>query len=103
MMYLAIFRFFSQQWRTWAACFIQVAWRRHCRKKLEKSLREEEDKLQVALAKESTNASSLGSIMYASRFAANVLRALRHNNTTATRSLPLLFHKPAEPDFSEKK
>nr|XP_010321519.1 cyclic nucleotide-gated ion channel 1-like [Solanum lycopersicum] len=97
------FRFFSQQWRTWAACFIQVAWRRHCRKKLENSLREEEDKLQVALAKESTNASSLGSIMYASRFAANVLRALRHNNTTGTRSLPLLFHKPAEPDFSEKK
>jgi cyclic nucleotide gated channel, plant len=26
------FRFYSQQWRTWAACFIQVAWRRHCKR-----------------------------------------------------------------------
>jgi len=25
-------RFYSQQWRTWAACFIQAAWRRHKRK-----------------------------------------------------------------------
>lgn len=23
------FRFYSHQWRTWAACFIQAAWRRH--------------------------------------------------------------------------
>ncbi|KAH0756426.1 hypothetical protein KY290_026696 [Solanum tuberosum] len=100
------FKFFSQEWRTWAACFIQVAWRRHCRKKLEKSLREEEDKVQVALAKERTNASSLGATIYASRFAAKVLRSLRCNNTTGAKSsptLPLLLHKPAEPDFSEKK
>ncbi|KAK6789904.1 hypothetical protein RDI58_013704 [Solanum bulbocastanum] len=100
------FKFFSQEWRTWAACFIQVAWRRHCRKKLEKSLREEEDKLQAALAKESTNASSLGATIYASRFAANVLRTLRRNYTTGAKlspTLPLLLHKPAEPDFSEKK
>ncbi|KAL3737552.1 hypothetical protein ACJRO7_019141 [Eucalyptus globulus] len=27
------FRFYSQQWRTWAACFIQATWRRHCRRK----------------------------------------------------------------------
>ncbi|KAL0340984.1 UNVERIFIED_CONTAM: Cyclic nucleotide-gated ion channel 1 [Sesamum radiatum] len=33
------FRFYSQQWRTWAACFIQAAWRRYCRKKLEESLK----------------------------------------------------------------
>ncbi|XP_049405985.1 cyclic nucleotide-gated ion channel 1-like [Solanum stenotomum] len=99
------FKYYSQQWRTWAACIIQVAWHRHFRKKLKKSLREEEDKLQVALAKESTNASSLGATIYASRFAANLLPALRRNNTTGTKSsptLPLLLHKPAEPDFSEK-
>ncbi|KAG5607056.1 hypothetical protein H5410_028548 [Solanum commersonii] len=98
-------KYYSQQWRTWAACFIQVAWLRHFTKKLKKSLREEEDKLQVALAKESTNASSLGATIYASRFAANVLPALQRNNTTGTKSsptLPLLLHKPAEPDFSEK-
>ncbi|XP_049366622.1 cyclic nucleotide-gated ion channel 1-like [Solanum verrucosum] len=100
------YKFFSQEWRTWAACFIQVAWRRHCRKTLEKSLREEEDKVQVALAKGRTNASSLGATIYASRFAAKVLRSLRCNNTTGAKSsptLPLLLHKPAEPDFSEKK
>lgn len=27
------FRFYSQQWRTWAASFIQAAWRRHVRRK----------------------------------------------------------------------
>lgn len=26
------FRFYSQQWRLWAACFIQAAWRRHLRR-----------------------------------------------------------------------
>ncbi|OIT38534.1 PREDICTED: cyclic nucleotide-gated ion channel 1-like [Nicotiana attenuata] len=100
------FRFYSQQWRTWGACFIQVAWRRHCRNKLEKSLREEEDRLQAALAKESTNAPSLGATIYASRFAANALRALRRNHTTGAKlspTLPLLLQKPAEPNFSEEK
>lgn len=33
-----ILRFYSQQWRTWAACFVQAAWRRHQRKKLRESL-----------------------------------------------------------------
>ncbi|KAL1321730.1 hypothetical protein HN51_066606 [Arachis hypogaea] len=28
------FRFYSQQWRTWAAIFIQAAWRRHQRRKI---------------------------------------------------------------------
>ncbi|MCD7470027.1 Cyclic nucleotide-gated ion channel 1 [Datura stramonium] len=100
------FKFYSQQWRTWAVCFIQVAWRRHCRNKLEKSLREEEDRLQAALAKESTNTPSLGATIYASRFAANALRALKRNRTTTgaklSSTLPLLLHKPAEPDFSEE-
>ncbi|GKC28116.1 cyclic nucleotide-gated ion channel 1 [Tanacetum coccineum] len=44
------FRFYSQQWRMWAACFIWAAWRRHCRKNLEDSLREEEEhRMQNAL------------------------------------------------------
>nr|CAD1823157.1 unnamed protein product [Ananas comosus var. bracteatus] len=29
------FRFYSHHWRTWAACFIQAAWRRHRRKQME--------------------------------------------------------------------
>ncbi|XP_019191092.1 PREDICTED: cyclic nucleotide-gated ion channel 1-like [Ipomoea nil] len=73
-------RYYSRQWRTWAACFIQAAWRRHCRNKLEKSLREEEeeDRLQDALIlrmrrEEGETTPSLGATIYASRFAANVL------------------------------
>ncbi|MCD7471264.1 Cyclic nucleotide-gated ion channel 1 [Datura stramonium] len=99
------FRFYSQHWKTWAACFIQAAWRRHCRNKLEKSLREEEDRLQAALANETANLPSLGATIYASKFAANALRALRRNHPrvskSSTRLSPLLLlQKPAEPDFS---
>ncbi|PHT49721.1 Cyclic nucleotide-gated ion channel 1 [Capsicum baccatum] len=74
------FRFYSQHWRTWAACFIQAAWHRHCRNKLEKSLREDEDILQDALTNEIATLPNLGATIYASKFAANALRALRRNH-----------------------
>ncbi|MCD7471266.1 Cyclic nucleotide-gated ion channel 1 [Datura stramonium] len=67
------FRFYSQHWRTWGACFIQAAWHRHCKHELEKSLRQEEDRLQAVLTKETANLPSLGATIYASRFAANAL------------------------------
>ncbi|KAL3653611.1 Cyclic nucleotide-gated ion channel 1 [Castilleja foliolosa] len=99
------FRFYSQQWRTWAACFVQAAWRRYCRKKMEESLQEEENRLQDALAKDSGSTPSLGATIYASRFAANALRALRRNGTRTKRMperiSPMLLQKPAEPDFTE--
>ncbi|XP_058095969.1 cyclic nucleotide-gated ion channel 1-like isoform X2 [Magnolia sinica] len=98
------FRLYSQQWRTWAACFIQAAWRRHCRKKLEESLHEEEDRLQAALATGGGSSPSLVATIYASRFAANALRALRRNGARKTRLPerlpPILLQKPAEPDFT---
>ncbi|XP_057546477.1 cyclic nucleotide-gated ion channel 1 [Amaranthus tricolor] len=99
------FRHYSQQWRTWAACFIQAAWRRYHRKKMEQSLKEEEDRLQDALAREAGCSSpSLGATIYASRFAANALRALRRNGARKARLperiSPILLQKPAEPDFS---
>ncbi|KAG0483731.1 hypothetical protein HPP92_011815 [Vanilla planifolia] len=37
------FRFYSQQWRTWAACFIQAAWRRYCKRKHAEIRRMEEE------------------------------------------------------------
>ncbi|XP_022733945.1 cyclic nucleotide-gated ion channel 1-like [Durio zibethinus] len=87
------FKFYSVQWQTWAAFFIQAAWRRCCRRKLVKSLREAEDKLQDALAKES------GATLYASKFAANGSQSAR-----LTRRLPsLLPQKPAEPDFTAER
>ncbi|XP_028200634.1 cyclic nucleotide-gated ion channel 1-like isoform X2 [Glycine soja] len=98
------FRFYSQQWRTWAACFIQAAWRRYSKRKLEESLVEEENRLQDALAKAGGSSPSLGATIYASRFAANALRLLRRNGTkkgrVPERLPPMLPQKPAEPDFT---
>ncbi|GLT27769.1 hypothetical protein SLA2020_027420 [Shorea laevis] len=95
-----IFRFYSVQWKTWAASFIQAAWRRYCRRKFLKLLREEEARLQNALADDS--GVSVGASIYVSKFAANALRNLRQDEAPTPRipkRLPLLPQKPAEPDF----
>ncbi|GLT77012.1 hypothetical protein SLA2020_486380 [Shorea laevis] len=96
-----IFRFYSVQWKTWAASFIQAAWRRYCRRKFLKLLREEEARLQNALADDPTV--SVGASIYVARFAANALRNLRQDEAPTPRipeRLPLLPQKPAEPDFT---
>ncbi|KAI7737884.1 hypothetical protein M8C21_032148 [Ambrosia artemisiifolia] len=95
------FRYHSQHWRTWGACFIQVAWRRHCRRKQEKALWEAQ--AQNALANTAAAAGtspSLGAAIYASRFAANILHNLRTNHSHNPKLLPLPL-KPIDPDFSE--
>ncbi|GLT84761.1 hypothetical protein SLE2022_029750 [Rubroshorea leprosula] len=95
-----IFRFYSVQWKTWAASFIQAAWRRYCRRKFLQLLREEEARLQNALADDS--GVSVGASIYVSKFAANALRSLRQDEAPTPRMperLPLLPQKPAEPDF----
>uniref|UniRef100_A0A0C9QNM1 TSA: Wollemia nobilis Ref_Wollemi_Transcript_15934_1047 transcribed RNA sequence n=1 Tax=Wollemia nobilis TaxID=56998 RepID=A0A0C9QNM1_9CONI len=97
------FRFYSQHWRTWAACFIQAAWRRYCRRKTEEFRRKEEKRLRAALSGNNGSSSpSLGATIYASRFAANALRFHRQRNIQIPeRSTPLIkLQKPAEPDFS---
>lgn len=105
-MLVSPYRFYSSQWKTWAACFIQAAWRRYWKKKIERSLHDAEDKLQDAFANEDGSTLSLGATIYASRFAANALRTLRENsrhNRMQQRLLPLLPPKPAEPDFTAQK
>ncbi|KAF7133070.1 hypothetical protein RHSIM_Rhsim09G0204800 [Rhododendron simsii] len=99
------FRFYSQQWRTWAACFIQAAWRRYCRKKMEVSLGEEENRLQDALARGGGSLPSFGATIYAARFATNALRAVRRNGGAWRLRLPeripqMMLQKPAEPEFT---
>ncbi|EPS70634.1 hypothetical protein M569_04125 [Genlisea aurea] len=97
------FRFYSQQWRTWAACFIQAAWRRYCRKKHEEALREQETRLQVALAEgDGGGHTSLGATIYASRFAKNMLKSLNRESArrTAAERTAARPRKPAEPDFT---
>ncbi|XP_021760309.1 cyclic nucleotide-gated ion channel 1-like [Chenopodium quinoa] len=97
------FRFYSPLWRTWAACFIQAAWRRYYRRKLERSLPEAEE---YALAKEGGSSLSFSVAMYASRFASNALRNLRRSTAGYNKipsSSPLLYlpkPKPDEPDFA---
>ncbi|EFH56499.1 ATCNGC3 [Arabidopsis lyrata subsp. lyrata] len=101
-----MFRFYSVQWQTWAACFIQAAWKRHCRRKLSKALREEESKLHNTLQNDDSggNKLNLGAAIYASRFASHALRNLRANaaarNSRFPHMLSLLPQKPADPEFS---
>ncbi|KAM1030412.1 hypothetical protein TB1_033627 [Malus domestica] len=101
------FRFYSQQWRTWAACFIQAAWRHYRRKLAEKQRREEEEGFDYGEGdddgggggdfKGGSGTSMLRSAIYASRFAAN---ALRGHRIRSGREQMLKLQKPTEPDFS---
>jgi len=102
------FRFYSHHWRTWAACFIQAAWRRYKKRISMKDLGLKESiPLDETVASErehedysaSSNSSqvklNLGATILASRFAANTRRgALKIKD-----DMPKL-PKPEEPDFS---
>ena len=109
------FRFYSQQWRTWAACFIQAAWwwnlksraaERHRQEEAEEE-EEEEEALHYgkeyddvrALVSRSDSTSRLGATILASRFAANALRGHRLRNPSAGGLVKL--QKPPEPDFTD--
>ncbi|XP_010544813.1 PREDICTED: probable cyclic nucleotide-gated ion channel 3 isoform X2 [Tarenaya hassleriana] len=99
-----MFRYYSVQWQTWAACFIQVAWKRHCGRKLSKALlAAEEIKLQSTLQTDSGNPKlKLGATIYVSKFASNAIRNLRANSASFSRypkMLPLVPQKPADPEF----
>ncbi|KAM1884959.1 hypothetical protein ACFX14_037694 [Malus domestica] len=70
------------------------------KKKLEKSLREEENRLQDALAKAGVSFPSLGATIYASRFDANTPRSGTWKARVLERLPAMLLQKPAEPDFT---
>ncbi|KAL8037341.1 hypothetical protein ABFX02_11G033100 [Erythranthe guttata] len=96
------FRFYSQQWRTWAACFIQAAWRRYSKRKVIEMKRKEEEEAEGLLAgpADATGSYSIGATFLVSRFAANALRGVHRNrNLKITRELVKL-QKPPEPDFT---
>ncbi|KAM0050419.1 putative cyclic nucleotide-binding domain, potassium channel, voltage-dependent, EAG/ELK/ERG [Helianthus debilis subsp. tardiflorus] len=100
------FRFYSQQWRTWAACYIQTAWRRHCKRKHERILDAENKRLRDALATGSeTSTLSLGASIYASRFSSNALHILRrkhmYNAEVLTPKLERMLQKPPQPNFDD--
>nr|GMC60372.1 probable cyclic nucleotide-gated ion channel 16 [Ipomoea batatas]GMD69784.1 probable cyclic nucleotide-gated ion channel 16 [Ipomoea batatas] len=117
------FRYYSHQWRTWGACFMQAAWRRYKRKKLAEELARQESMSYMQYTEENefgegeeeggdpaatdTNAQHLSATILASKFAANTRKgAAGHGqkvrvDPAADPSLrmPKLF-KPNEPDFS---
>ncbi|XP_059634363.1 cyclic nucleotide-gated ion channel 1-like [Cornus florida] len=84
------FRFYSQQWRTWAACFIQSSWRRYRRMKLDKCVRDGENKLQIALAKDAGTSTSFDVGLHMSKFTTRALGALRRDHARLAKSPPRL-------------
>lgn len=108
------FRFYSHHWRTWAACFVQAAWRRYKRRKMAKDLArmesfamdettseanmedEEQDQSSNTSTPTSMIKSNLGVTILASRFAANTRRGAQKLKDVHLPKLP----KPEEPDFS---
>ncbi|XP_011034555.1 PREDICTED: putative cyclic nucleotide-gated ion channel 7 [Populus euphratica] len=109
------FRFYSHQWRTWASCFIQTAWRRYSRRKAAELRRLEEEEEDVDYDEEDEDdgdddderalvgelgSARLRATIFASRFAANALRGhkLRSSNSRGLKKL----QKPPEPDFNEE-
>lgn len=122
------FRYYSHQWRTWGACFIQAAWRRFKKRKMTKELTKQEsfyysqiadneDDYVGELAGDYENESSetptgdnaghgqnLGATILASKFAANTIKGANQkvqqaSSTSTSLEMPKLF-KPDEPDFS---
>ncbi|KAM7471323.1 hypothetical protein LguiA_009506 [Lonicera macranthoides] len=118
------FRYYSHQWRSWGACFIQAAWRRYKRKKLAEELAIQENLYYMQLpdddinyeddadykAKEAANSAMdtgvqhLQATILASKFAANTRRGVVQKVTgvepasSSSLKMPKLF-KPNEPDF----
>ncbi|CAO2820032.1 unnamed protein product [Amaranthus hypochondriacus] len=102
------FRFYSQQWRTWAACFIQAAWRRYFRRKIAEIRRLEDEDImfddddgeQKCLIKTKRfGDSSFKTTLYVSRFVRNALRGV-HRLRSGSSTTGLSLQKPHEPDFS---
>lgn len=101
------FRFYSHHWRTWAACFIQAAWRQHQRRKLAESLSRWEsysswwsedhpaaDKPKQEGTSSGTRTTAEGAIAQMHKLA-SASRRFRADDTMIRR-----LQKPDEPDFS---
>jgi len=109
------FRFYSYHWRTWAACFIQAAWRRFKKRALASSLslreyksfideqaiyqmeeHEQEEHRSLVNSNTAQVKQNLGVTILASRFAANTRKGVQKIKDA---EMPKL-QKPEEPDFS---
>ncbi|KAF5751553.1 Cyclic nucleotide-gated channel 15 [Tripterygium wilfordii] len=90
------FRFHSHQWRLWAACFIQAAWRRFKKRKEAAKLKAYENTM--ATEPESPSSWS-GLLTYVARLVASTKRGAS-NHSRSSFGVVSSLQKPAEPDFS---
>ncbi|KAK1417872.1 hypothetical protein QVD17_27006 [Tagetes erecta] len=101
------FRFYSYHWRTWAACFIQAAWRRAKKRRMKGNLSmsesssccHDDDVHEIKHHEDASSYSpnSLSVTILASRFATNT----RHGGILKTKGVEMIkLQKPEEPDFS---
>lgn len=99
------FRFYSHQWRTWAACFVQAAWRRYKRRKHAAELRAKEypaaDEFEPLGGPFGADVVPPGSgiAVYPARLAASTRRSVEKFSGSDSGVVTSL-QKPAEPDFS---
>ncbi|OWM73793.1 hypothetical protein CDL15_Pgr026897 [Punica granatum] len=90
------FRFYSHHWRTWAACFIQAAWRRFKKRKEVAELRARED---AASPEPNLTSPGPGLALYAARLTTSTRRS-GNSISDSDSSMVGSLQKPTEPDFS---
>lgn len=124
------FRYYSHQWRTWGACYIEAAWRRYKKRKMARDLTQQESLYYTNILGQGSNhvddeledgnyendsdhsstednaskAQHLGATILASKFAANTRRGAHQKVQavgSASTSLKMpKLFKPDEPNFS---
>ncbi|KAL6847128.1 hypothetical protein ACP4OV_022981 [Aristida adscensionis] len=93
------FRFYSQQWRTWASCFIQAAWRRYLKRKAAEQRRREEEEEEGVDDAAAAASSRLTTTLLVSRFAKNAMRGVQRQRSIDEGNSLIVLPKPPEPDF----
>ncbi|CAI0397900.1 unnamed protein product [Linum tenue] len=91
------FRFYSHQWRSWAACFVQAAWRRYRKRKELAELRAREEGEDDDRRRDEAAA-------YTAKMATSTRKGvtmMKHSSSTGSRVVNVnSLQKPSEPDFS---
>ncbi|KAL1345468.1 hypothetical protein HN51_019200 [Arachis hypogaea] len=92
------FRFYSHQWRTWAACFIQAAWRRHKKRKDLAGLRAKENNNNNHINNNNNDYVTVSEPETPTSKA--VMMSGRKSVSRSDSGVVSSVQKPAEPDFS---
>lgn len=89
-------RYYSNQWRTWAACFIQATWRQLKRRRASIELRYlEEVSVDRRKPYDPDNKGKTATDVFTGKLMTN-----RRNSSRPTAHLAKSLKKPTEPDFT---